>query len=94
MIMTNIPAKYRTLCHKHMVFLLLGSNATDTVYTLRDESSVNGETPIYDIMINGYNRKYIKLNCFRRHALKTLQTEYPNIYEKELEVIYNKFFNK
>jgi hypothetical protein len=92
--MNKMTEKERAMCNKRMSFAVLGKNSTDAVYFLKDAASVNGETQVFEYAMGGKKIPYIKLNCFRRHALKTLQTEFPNIYEKEIELIYNEMFNK
>lgn len=92
--MNKMTEKERAICHKQMRFPVLGKNLIDTVYFLKDKNNVNGETLVYEFPYQGSTIPYIKLNCFRRYALKTLQTEFPNIYEKEIELIYNEMLNK
>jgi hypothetical protein len=92
--MNKMTEKERAICHKLMKFPVLGKNSTDAVYFLKDKNNVNGETPVYEFPYQGSTIPYIKLNCFRRHALKTLQTKFPEIYEKEIETIYNSICNK
>lgn len=90
----KIEAKKRTICHGRMSFAVLGKDMSNTVYFLKDKNNVNGETPVYEFPYNDHTIPYIKLGCLRRHCLKTLQTKFPEIYEKEIETIYNSIYNK
>jgi hypothetical protein len=89
----KIEAKKRTICHSRMTFAVLGKDINNTVYFLKDKNNVNGETPVYEFPYQGRTTPYIELGCLRRQSFQTLQTKFPEIYEKEIETIYNSIYN-